>query len=151
MKKIIYRIYLIIILIVILINVFSMFQFSFLGFRLYRIGSGSMQPYLNVNDYILIKKKENYNINDVITYKTNNNEYVTHRIINILSDTVITKGDANNTQDEAINKENIIGKVVVKFGILGFIMHLFSKPLSWILLFIIGFMLILFFSNKKDD
>ena len=151
MKKVIYRVYVVVILIVILINIFSIFHLSFFGFRLYRIGSGSMEPYLSINDYILVKKQTNYDINDVITYKTDKDECVTHRVVNLEDDKIITKGDANNTQDNPINKDSIIGKVVVKFGVIGFIMYLFSKPLSWILLFIIGFLITTLFPNKKHE
>ena len=34
---------------------------------------------------------------------------------------IITKGDANNTNDEAINVKNIVGKVIYCGGILNFL------------------------------
>lgn len=148
MKKILYCIYITVILIILLINIFSIFHISFFGFRVYRVGSGSMEPELKVNDFILVKKEDKYEINDIVTYQ-NKSEYVTHRIIEINEDTIITKGDANNTADDAIKKDNVIGKVIVKSHILGFILYLFSKPISWILLFLIGVTVILII-NKKE-
>ena len=148
MKKILKIIYVIIILIVVLINLFSIFHLSFFGFRLYRVGSGSMEPYLKVDDYILVKKQNEYKKDDVITYKIDKS-YITHRIIEINEDKIITKGDANNTEDEPINKDNIIGKVILKVGVLGFIIYLFSRPLSWILLFIIGLLITILMPHKK--
>ena len=85
---------------------------------------------------------------DVITY-TSGETYVTHRIVSITDENIVTKGDANNTMDEPITKDNIIGKVVLKFGFLGFIIYLFSKPIIWVLLFIIGIVITAFLPDKK--
>ena len=75
MKKILYLIFKIVIITIILINVFSALNISFLGFRLFRVGSGSMEPNLKVKDLVLIKKSSNYEIGDIVTYKENN-EYI---------------------------------------------------------------------------
>ena len=148
MKKILYCIYITVILIILLINIFSIFHISFFGFRVYRVGSGSMEPELKVNDFILVKKEDKYEIDDIVTYQ-NKREYVTHRIIEINEDTIITKGDANNTADEAITMDSIIGKIVIKSHVLGFILYLFSKPVSWILLFLIGIITVMFLNRKE--
>ena len=76
MRKILFRIFVILTSLFIIVSIFTMFHISFLGFRIYRIGSGSMSPYLKVNDYILIKESKEYEKNDVVTYKTENEEYV---------------------------------------------------------------------------
>ena len=150
MKKVLCKIYIVVVLILILINIFSIFHVSFFGFRMYRIGSGSMKPYLNINDYILVRESDEYKVNDVITYQING-EYVTHRIVSISDDLIITKGDANNTSDEPIKNENIIGKIVMKFSVLGFILYLFSKPISLVLLLIISFLITTLMPNKKEE
>ena len=139
MKKVLYRIFIFVVVFIIIVNIFSIFHASLFGFRLYRIATGSMVPYLNINDY-----KEG----DVITY-TSGETYVTHRIVSITDENIVTKGDANNTMDEPITKDNIIGKVVLKFGFLGFIIYLFSKPIIWVLLFIIGIVITAFLPDKK--
>ena len=138
MRKILFRIFVILTSLFIIVSIFTMFHISFLGFRIYRIGSGSMSPYLKVNDYILIKESKEYEKNDVVTYKTENEEYVTHRIIYIDENEIITKGDSNKIEDPPINENMIIGKVVARLGMLGFILYLFSNPISWILLFLFG-------------
>lgn len=77
------------------------------------IKSGSMQPTLNINDIVIIKKKSNYNIGDIITFSRNNQYFVTHRIQYIENNGFITKGDNNNCVDDDIVKaENIQGKVI---------------------------------------
>ena len=148
MKKILYRIFIVVVVFIIIVNIFSIFHASIFGFRLYRIATGSMVPYLNINDYILVKSTNDYKEGDVITY-LKDETYVTHRIVSITEENIVTKGDANNTMDEPITKDNIIGKVVLKFGFLGFIIYLFSKPIIWVLLFIIGIVITAFLPDKK--
>lgn len=148
MKKIIYTILCVILVIILLVNIFSSLGGSFLGFRIYRIGSGSMEPTLKVNSFVLIKKSNKYELNDIITYKKNN-EYITHRIIEIHNDMIIAKGDANNTADDPINKNTIVGKVIFKLNVINFINYLFNKPLTWILLFIIGLLITILIPDEK--
>ena len=54
------------------------------GYKSYIITSKSMEPSIHFGDVILVKKcKENkLNIGDIITFK-NNNEVITHRILDI--------------------------------------------------------------------
>ena len=128
MKKVLFWILAILIVLLIIINMLTaIFNVSLFGYRLYRVGSGSMDPYLKVNDVILIKSQNSYKVNDVVTYKSDDNEYITHRIIEIDNDKIITKGDANNTKDKPIKKNNIIGKLVLKFVGFSFISYLFNK------------------------
>ncbi len=148
MKKILFGIFIFLILVFITINLLTIFNIPLFGYRIYRVGSGSMQPYLNINDIILVKKQKKYQVNDVVTY-VNNNEYITHRIVSIKNDEIILKGDANNIEDKPIKNDSIIGKVIFKTVGFGFILYLFSKPIFWILLFIIGFIFTIFIPDKK--
>lgn len=148
MKKITYTILCAILMIILLVNIFSSLGSSFLGFRVYRIGSGSMEPTLKVNSFVLIKKSDKYEIDDIVTYKKNN-EYITHRIIEINNNEIIAKGDANNTADDPINKNTIVGKVIFNLNVINFINYLFNKPLTWILLFIIGLIITILIPDKK--
>ena len=93
----------------------------------------------------------NYKANDIVTYKDSSNQYVTHRIVSINDDTVITKGDANNTEDSPIKKKDIIGKMIFKLSMLGFIVYLFNKPIIWILIFIIGILIIFVIPDKEGN
>ena len=108
-----------------------------------------MVPYLKINDVIIIKNNDDYKINDIITYQ-NDNEYVTHRIISITENEIITKGDANNIEDDPITKDQIVGKLIYKFHIFGYISYLLSKPYTWILLLAIGFAVIYLIPDKKE-
>ena len=147
MKKVIYYLVTIFIVIVIFINIFSFLNISLFGFRIFKVASGSMIPYLNVGDVILIKKSDNYKKGDVVTYKESKKAYVTHRIVSINNKKVITRGDTNNVDDEAINKEMILGKVIYRFRYIPLVL---SKPITWCLLFVIGTLFIVVFPMKRE-
>ena len=148
MKKIVYSILFIILLMGLLLNVLSLAGTSLFGFRIYQVGSGSMEPFLKVNDKIIIKESDNYELNDVVTYQKGN-EYITHRIISINNNEIITKGDANNTQDDPITKDKIVGKLLYKFHIFDFLSYMLTKPFTWIIIFIVGLLVTYLASYKK--
>ncbi len=71
-------------------------------------------PYINVGDLVIVKKKDNYVPNDVISFKTNENYVNTHRVIDSYDDFYKTKGDSNRFNDgEQIHISNIYGKVIL--------------------------------------
>lgn len=79
------------------------------------ITSGSMWPVLKKGDLVFIKgvdDKKDIQKGDIVVYKNVQYGFAIHRVISISNDTVITKGDANNTQDAPINAGEIIGKTV---------------------------------------
>ena len=149
MKKVLYIILSILFVIVIAIDLLIIFNIPFFGIKLFRVGSGSMNPYLKINDIIVVKSQDEYQINDVITYKIKDNELITHRIVDINNNKVVTKGDANNIVDKPIKKKNIIGKVVFKTTSLGFIVFLFNKPIFWLLIFVIGVITTIIIPREK--
>ena len=70
-----------------------------------------MSPTIKIGDIVIVKIGEQVQEEDIITYKKDNS-FITHRIIEIDGESIIAKGDNNNTQDEAITQDAIIGKVV---------------------------------------
>ena len=50
--------------------------------EIYEVKTGSMEDGIHVGDYILIIKKSNYKVRDVVTYEKDG-YYVTHRIIGL--------------------------------------------------------------------
>jgi signal peptidase I len=115
---------------------------SLFSFRLYRIGSGSMSPTFEIGDDILIQETKDFAENDIITYTVNEENCVTHRVVSIDSEKIITKGDANNIADEAIEKNTVIGKYIKRADYFNFISN-YKFPLITFLGILI-FALILF-------
>ena len=153
-KNIIYVIICICILFFLLINIFSALDRSFIGFRIFKVGSGSMEPTLKINDIVIVKKQKDYKKEDIVTFK-NKDDYITHRIVDVNGEEIITKGDANNTEDSSINVNDIIGKLVFRLSVLGFLSYLFTLPVFWILLFLIGVIITIllpdsYFWNNKN-
>lgn len=93
------------------LNVQNKEYVNILGYSIFSTETGSMSPTIEKGDIVIVKIGEPIKEQDIVTYKKEN-AIITHRIIKIDEETIITKGDNNNTQDEEITQENIIGKVV---------------------------------------
>ena len=85
--------------------------------EIYKVKTGSMEDGIHVGDYILICKKKDYKLKEIVTYKKDN-YYVTHRIVKKNGNKFVTKGDANNIEDEEIELKSIVGKVIYSGGML---------------------------------
>lgn len=87
---------------------------TMLGYSAFEVATGSMSNTIEIGDVILVKliePNETLSENEIVVF-TQDTTLVTHRIIKINGDQIITKGDANNTQDDPISRGQIIGKVV---------------------------------------
>jgi len=87
---------------------------NILGYSIFEVTTGSMSGTIEIGDFIVTKNLEKNDIvlkeNDIIVFKQDN-VIITHRIVKIEGQTIVTKGDANNTEDAPINKKDVIGKV----------------------------------------
>ena len=109
--------------------------FDMFGYSIFTVATGSMEPAISQNDIIIIKDKDDYFIDEIVTFKSDN-AYITHRIIEKRGDTYITKGDANNTKDVEIDKDVIIGKVVKVLPNAAVWQKIFSSPKVIIAIFV---------------
>ncbi len=122
---------------------------NYFGYTFMHITSGSMEPTIHVDDYVFIKLNEkNIKKGDIITFRVDD-AIVTHRISNIEKNKVVTKGDANNDNDNLIRKKDVIGKVVYIGTSFGIYLKVFKTPIVFIMLFVT---IILFdIALSKDD
>ena len=110
---------------------------NYFGYRIFEIASGSMEPTLKKNDIILVKvNNKKIEENDVISYIGEKDAIITHRVIRIDGDNLIVKGDANNTNDTPIERNQVIGKMVNVYPHLGIWKKILTEPKTLILLFI---------------
>lgn len=83
------------------------------GIRPYAVKTGSMEPAIPEGSLCFINHNipyEELHKGQVIAFKTRG-MLVTHRIVRFEEEGIVTKGDANNTEDtERVKKENYIGK-----------------------------------------
>lgn len=121
------------------------------GYSFFQIASGSMSPTMEKGDIIFVKLDENnLSENDIVIFK-DNSDLVTHRIIKINEDTIITKGDANNSEDKEIKKDAVIGKNVITIKHISVIQNILHEPVVKILIIAIILVDIIFvvYNSKK--
>ena len=121
---------------------------SIAGFSFFRVVSGSMEPELETDSLIVVKKTDPSLIKegDIISFYSNANEISgavnTHRVVSITkeNDTLYfeTKGDANVISDkELTNEGNVIGVVVAKSAFLGTLTRIISNPIVFFPLIVV--------------
>lgn len=121
------------------------------GYALLEVVSGSMDPTIKIGDVIVIDtNNQEYKSGDIITFYDVNGSFVTHRLMRIDDKMMVTKGDANDSEDEAMDKNNIVGKMVFKIDGLGKLMASLKNPFVMLLIMVIGIVLCLLMSTDKD-
>lgn len=122
------------------------------GYSIFEIATGSMEPTLNVKDLIIIKITKDVSVNDIVTYIEEDN-LITHRVISINGDNLTAQGDANNSIDNNIKKDAIIGKTVYVIKKGGLIREVFLTPRNIIIITITLLLISISttsIKNKKD-
>ena len=109
-----------------------------LGFQVYTILSGSMEPTYHVGSIIYVKPVDPLTVREgqAITFMLDANTVATHRVIEILPDETQpgvvrfrTKGDANSTPDGApVHSRNVIGVPVFTIPYLGYVAAYVQNP-----------------------
>ena len=117
---------------------------NYFGYTFFIIDSSSMYDTLEENDLIIVKITDNINLNDIVSFKQDNN-IITHRVVEINDDIIITKGDYNNYKDEPIKKDQIIGKVIKIKKKIGLWKKVFSQKRIIIPMIIEAILLIIIF------
>ena len=135
------------IFIILIVFICSYFLLRLLGYaEIYKVETGSMEDNIHAGDYILIFKKNNYKVGDVVTFKKDD-YFITHRIIKKDGNKVITKGDANNTEDDEISTDNIIGKVIYYGGLLNIIINYKFIIVAFLLML---YLISCYFNKEKE-
>ncbi|MBQ6897158.1 MAG: signal peptidase I [Oscillospiraceae bacterium] len=113
---------------VMIVLAFLLVGVKFLGFEVYTVLSGSMEPVYHTGSVIYVKDADADKLEegDIITYSLSSNVTATHRIIELVTEDgdvkFRTKGDANNIADGSlVEKSQVIGKPVFSVPYLGFL------------------------------
>ena len=113
---------------------------SVFGYQFYVIVSPSMEPQIHVGDMIVSKKYagEDLQVGDVVTYLGLSGEMagkmITHEIVEISDDTIVTKGCANSTADPPVSREDIQAVMKGKAVILSAVYDVMSSTIGFIAL-----------------
>ena len=137
----------------ILLTIFliSISYFYLIGAKPLIVTSNSMAPLINKGDLIIVFEKKDYQLNDVISFKTKG-ELVTHRLVVKEKDYFKTKGDANSSVDFGLRAmTDVLGKVEIIIPFLGFLLIYFQSKYFLYLILIFGiFLLLKKGQNAKD-
>ena len=114
--------------------------------------SGSMEPALSVNDLVIVKEQDSYQVDDIVVYQERNH-MVIHRVISVGDDVLQTQGDANNVADEPVNLTCVKGKMIVQVPGVGIVVQLIKTPVGIFALFAMALYLmeLSFRKEQKDD
>lgn len=98
-----------------------------MGFKEMAVLTGSMEPTIPVGSIVYVKPLGNpsqLQPGDICTYTLSDGEtMVTHRVVSVDPDsqTLVTKGDANDTDDGDINFAQVFGRTQFHLPYLGYI------------------------------
>ena len=108
------------------------------GFQVFTVLSGSMEPAYKTGSLIYVKDVDPFTLaeGDVITFMLDEDTVATHRIVGVVPDETDpntvrfrTKGDANNYEDgQLVHNKNVIGTPVFTIPGLGYVANYIQHP-----------------------
>ena len=121
------------------------------GYTFFEVATGSMTNTINIGDIVVVKVNEAFKENDIIVYKEENS-FITHRVIKIDGQDLITRGDANNSEDKPIKSDQILGKVIYIIPKIGIWRRVLASPeiLGMIIISIILLGVVLMLTSKTE-
>ena len=117
---------------------------SILGYKVYTVLTGSMEPKYNIGDVIIEKtiEEKDIKVGTVVTYKIKKNKTITHRVVEIVEEEGKTlyrlKGDNNNSPDkDLVNFNQIQGTILFKIDKIGIIIAKFSSGIGMVIIVVL--------------
>ncbi len=121
---------------------------DFFGYSVFDVQTGSMEDTISAGDWIVVKLTQKVKLNDIITYKLDN-DYITHRVVEVYAGTYLTRGDANPSDDDKpVDQSQIVGKVVSIIPNFGILRKTIFNP--GVLITLIITIVLFSFAFKKD-
>lgn len=102
------------------------------GIRPFIVMSGSMEPEISTGSLCFVNSRshiEDVKEDDIINYSLLDS-YITHRVVRVSDEGIITKGDANSTEDIGIvTEENFYGEVMFSIPVMGYVFFFIKKEI----------------------
>ena len=118
-----------------LIVAFLAFVFISPDYDLYIVRSGSMEPAINVGDMVLAGPVGTGGIKPgvIISYEAGKN-LITHRVLSIDGNTLITKGDANKEPDpNPVRLSQVQSRYIFRIPYVGYVAGFLRTRPGWLL------------------
>ena len=115
--------------------------------------SGSMEPELKVNDLVFVTQADDYEVGQIVVYQLGKT-LVIHRIVSLDGEYIVTKGDANNTEDEPVTYLQVKGVYRFKIPFVGMLVRFIKTVPGTLIVFMLAMYLLLRSRRKereKDD
>ena len=122
------------------------------GYGVFYVLTGSMEPVIHVGDVIVDKQVDSISDlkeGDIITYRGKEGEFkgktVTHKIMRIEGDTIVTKGVSTMSikEDPAITFDDVIGKYVKTSVFLTFVYKVFTNKIGFFAIIFVPLLILL--------
>ena len=124
------------------------------GIRPLTVMSGSMEPSIKTGSVALIETNltdfNEIEKGDIITFDIGGS-FVTHRVVDITEDGIVTKGDANNARDPwIVTNDNYYGKELFSIPYIGFLIVFIRQHIIVTVLVIAAVLLTVTFFKKGE-
>ena len=149
----------IVVAIILLLAIFLV-AFRLLGYEIYTVMSGSMEPNYHVGSLIYVKSVDTNELQkgDVITFVADEDKtVVTHRIEEVVEENnerhFRTKGDANDVTDaKLVHYKNVLGKPEFSIPLLGYLAYHIQRPpgLYIAIVVAVGLLFVVFYPSIYD-
>lgn len=107
---------------------------TFSGYNYIKVDNDLMEPYISQNQIIIIKKQNEFEINDIVLY-TDRVKYSIKKIANRYNGKFLVKS-ANSDDNEEISENQVIAKVVNMDKTLSKILNILLNPVFLIIMFV---------------
>lgn len=119
-----------------------------LPFGMFVIRGDSMEPMLHRYDVVVTMKVpfSELDVSDVIVFERKG-EYITHEIIAVKENSVITKGLSNGLADDPVSLEEYYAKMIFHIPYLGVLSLIYESPI--LMMIFIAVVAVLVFGIRK--
>ena len=122
------------------------------GYTAFEVVTGSMSGTIEIGDLVIVKITDSVEPNDIIVYQQEDH-FVTHRVLEINGENIVTKGDANSSKDLPISNKQVLGKVAIVIPKVGIWKKVLTTPsvLIAIIITVILITAIVYYNPPKKE
>jgi signal peptidase I len=136
---------------------------SFFGYKPLTVLTNSMEPKISAGDMIFVKETNSSKVKEkeIITFRTDDQKVVTHRVVDVTPEGFLTKGDNNNVEDSwTVTSDRLIGEVAFILPNAGFVAKFISSKIGFSLFVLMPFLLFILievfertnrYFNRKEE